>query len=239
MKEIERKQVKNEAERIKVREELSSIETQIEQLEHRRKSLEREESIKNELSQRAELANEANKALQAVHNEFTKEIRQKIAEEANMYFSELLDKEGRETLRNIVVNDDYSLQIYDKWKKPFLADISAGQRQIMSISFIAALAKVASINSILEMPLFMDTPFGRLSSEHRKNLIIKIPSFCAQWILLATDTEFRKEEAKLLKDGARWGKFYWLNGAGAGISQIEERSIGDVLSMLSARLEEL
>ena len=75
--------------------------------------------------------------MQAVYDEFTDEIKLKIADEANKYFVQLLDKESRETLRSILVKDDYSLQILDRWGEPFLANISAGQRQIMSISFIA------------------------------------------------------------------------------------------------------
>ena len=82
----------------------------------------------------------------------------------------------------------------------------------MSISFIAALAQVASKDSLLEMPLFMDTPFGRLSYEHRQNLIKHVPEFSSQWVLLATDTEFRKQEARLLKLGNRWGKFFHTEG---------------------------
>jgi len=122
--------------------------------------------------------------------------------------------------------------------KPTLANFGAGQRQVMSISFIAALAKVASMDSILEMPLFMDTPFGRLSYEHRKNLLRYRPSYCAQWILLATDTEFRKQEASLLRDGGRWGKFYVLLSKGPGVTVIQERDIEHAQAMLSDAMEE-
>ena len=80
----------------------------------------------------------------------------------------------------------------------------------MSISFIGALAKAAAANSTLEMPLFMDTPFGRLSFEHRKNLMESIPNLCSQWVLLATDTEFTAQEANLLQQGGKWGRFYEL-----------------------------
>ena len=56
-------------------------------------------------------------------------------------------------LRKIVVEDDYSLQVLDPWGKPFLANISAGQRQVASISFILALARAAAGGQVLEMPL--------------------------------------------------------------------------------------
>ena len=234
---IEKKQIAIKAEIIKTNEELTIIESDYDQLVEKRKIIEKEESIKNELMQRANLAEETFQALQNIYKEFTDEVKHKIADEANKYFAQLLDKEGRETLRQILVNDDYSLQILDKWRKPFLANISAGQRQIMSISFIAALAKAAAVDSHLEMPLFMDTPFGRLSVEHRKNLIENIPNYCAQWILLATDTEFSRQESALLRKGGRWGKFYNLKSGGPGMTEIQQRDINDN-SVLSEKMEE-
>lgn len=235
---IEEKLIKLEAERINLKADLAILESEYERLSEQRKVLEKEENIKNELVQRIHLAEDACNALQAVYDEFTDEIKLKIADEANKYFVQLLDKESRETLRSILVKDDYSLQILDRWGKPFLANISAGQRQIMSISFIAALANIAASGKILEMPLFMDTPFSRLSFEHRKNLIEMVPGFCAQWILLATDTEFRKQEATLLRKNNRWGKFYLLQSGGPGITIIKERGVADSQYILSDNVEE-
>lgn len=235
---IEEKLIKLEAKRINLKADLDILESDYERLSEQRKVLEKEENIKNELVQRAHLAEDTCNALQAVYDEFTDEIKLKIADEANKYFVQLLDKESRETLRSILVKDDYSLQILDRWGKPFLANISAGQRQIMSISFIAALANIAASGKILEMPLFMDTPFSRLSFEHRKNLIEMIPGFCAQWILLATDTEFRKQEAALLRKNNRWGKFYLLQSDGPGITIIKERIVADSQYILSDSVEE-
>ncbi len=235
---IEKKQIKIEAERITTKNELDAVESEYTSLSEQRKSLEKEENLKNELSQRASLTEDTYKALQEVYNGFTEEIKSRIEAEANKYFVQLLDKEGRETLKRISVNTDYSLQMIDWLGKPTLANIGAGQRQVMSISFIAALAKVASMDSILEMPLFMDTPFGRLSYEHRKNLIKYLPGYCAQWILLATDTEFRKQEASLLREGRRWGKFYILRSEGPGVTTIQERDIEEAQSLLQENMGE-
>ena len=82
------------------------------------------------------------------------------------------------------------------------------------------------------MPLFMDTPFGRLSYEHRKNLIKAVPSLASQWVLLATDTEFRRQEAALLKAGKRWGKFYVLRSDQEGNTMIDERDISQAQAFL-------
>ena len=216
-----------------------NAQTQLDQLKQeneRLRALLKEEKLKvgrnDELSRRSLLARDTKDALNDVHNQFTREIKDLIGKSATQHFHALLDKEGRENLRTIIVNDDYSLQVLDRYKKPFLANISAGQRQIMSISFILALACAASQGGKIEIPLFMDTPFGRLSFDHRQNLINQIPLFASQWILLATDTEFRRQEARLLKSSGKWGKFFILHATDDGNTTIEEQNIVSALTVL-------
>lgn len=202
------------------------------QLIAQRKETELKVGLHDELSRRASLSREGRDALQIIYDDFTKEIKILIGEKATALFRDLLDSEGRQNLRTVMVNEDYSLQVLDRWNRPFLANISAGQRQIMSISFIAALAQVAAKDAHLEIPLFMDTPFGRLSSEHRQNLIGKVPDLASQWVLLATDTEFRKQEAGLLRVSGRWGKFYILKTVSEGNTLIEEHDVKSVQAIL-------
>ena len=102
-----------------------------------------------------------------------------------------------------------------------LQDISSGQRQIVSISYICALMQVSAK---LNMPLLMDTPFGRLSGEHRDSMLEKLPLLLNQWILLATDTEFTNIEADALKKSGKWHKIYELHSVD-GVSSIIEKDI--------------
>ena len=213
--------------------------SQLEQLQQendRLRALLKEEKLKvgrnDELSRRSILARDTQDALNDIYSQFTREIKDMISESATLLFRDLLDQEGRENLRTIIVNEDYSLQVLDRYKKPFLANISAGQRQIMSISFIAALARIAARGNKIEIPLFMDTPFGRLSYEHRQNLINQVPTFASQWILLATDTEFRRQEAQLLKNSGKWGKFFMLRSTKDGNTEIIEQDISSALAIL-------
>jgi len=206
--------------------------------EHERLSAQREEkeaevSRNDELSRRARLARDTHQALRGIHDEFTGQVRELLGEAATQFMHKLLDDEGSRILRSVIVNDDYSLEVVDRWSKPFLANISAGQRQVMSIAFIAALARMASGSAVLEMPLFMDTPFGRLSREHRRRLIAEVPVFSSQWVLLATDTEFGRHEASMLSASGRWGKFYILRGADDGSSVIEERDVTQALAVVT------
>lgn len=218
---IEHKIKKLEVELSRSSDDLISSKNEYEKLKIQLKEKEREEGFKNELSKRAALALETRDALKTVYDEFTDEVKKLIGRIATEYFKELIDEQGRNTFHQIIVNEDYSIQILDRWGKPFLANISAGQRQIMSISFILALAKAAGKDGIFEMPFFMDTPFGRLSNDHRKNLILNIPKIAHQWVLLATDTEFRIFEARFLRQTGLWGYFYILKGED-GTTRIEK-----------------
>jgi DNA sulfur modification protein DndD len=87
------------------------------------------------------------------------------------------------------------------------------------------------------MPLFMDTPFGRLSQEHRNNLIREIPNLSSQWVLLATDTELRREEGQALLSGKQLGKFYRLTSQKDGTTSIDEQPLSQVPTILKAEME--
>ena len=212
--------------------ELDILREECDQLHSRQRECEKEEGILSELSRRSEIASNTFNALKDIYEEFTGEARDMISSEATKFFQELLDEEGRKTLSDIVVDKDYSVQVFDRWQKPFLANISAGQRQIMSIAFIASLAKAASLSDILEMPWFMDTPFGRLSKEHRRNMIESVPNWCTQWILLATDTEFGRYESEILQATGSWSNFYILRGTGAGSTSIEKLNASQAKQLL-------
>ena len=235
---IDRKTFKLEQEQIQIKEELHVLRDERDRLHQQRKEIEKEQNIRDEMTKRAHLALATSNALKKIHEHFTTETRDSISTSATKYFDELLDDEGKQTLRSVVVNPDYSIQVCDRWQKPFLANISAGQRQIMSIAFIAALARAAAGKELLEMPLFMDTPFGRLSHTHRRNLLNHVPGWCSQWILLATDTEFGRFEANILRATRQWSQFYILRGAGAGSTKIETVDVEQVDGLLRDEAEE-
>lgn len=74
------------------------------------------------------------------------------------------------------------------------AALSAGEKQIYAIAMLWALARTSG----RPLPMIIDTPLGRLDSEHRTNLIERyFPAASHQVILLSTDTEV---DERLLKD---------------------------------------
>ena len=205
--------------------EIESVSKQIEEEE-------RNDSICKEIMKRAELARKTQEALDSIYKDFTNEAKDILSKTATKLLNKLLDSQSKIYLKKIVVKDGYSLEVLNRFDQEFLANISAGQRQIISIAFITALAKTASKGDKINYPLFMDTPFGRLSLEHRLNLINEIPNSCSQWILLTTGTEFTKKEAHTLISEGKWLNFYHLVPTQDGNTLITPYDPKDAINIL-------
>lgn len=86
------------------------------------------------------------------------------------------------------------------------SQLSAGEQQLLSISILWGLAKASS----QPFPVAVDTPFGRLDSEHRKKLVSNyLPRASHQVMLFSTDEEIVGEYFEIIKPYV--GKIYRLN----------------------------
>jgi DNA sulfur modification protein DndD len=71
--------------------------------------------------------------------------------------------------------------------------LSAGEKQIYAIAILEALGKTSG----RQLPIIIDTPLGRLDSEHRNKLInYYFPIVSHQVIILSTDTEIDQHDFK-------------------------------------------
>lgn len=184
--------------------------------------LEKQQSQVNSLVSRRNLTEETLTELQIIYNRFADAAKEKLAKKSTDNFSKLADDETQKDIKKISIDENYMLDVLNWSGQRRLGEISAGQRQIVSLSFIMALIQVAGN---LEVPLFMDTPFGRLSGVHRDHLLDNIPKMASQWILLATDTEFTEVEAHALRQTNAWGKIYELVKEGEGTTRIVQRDV--------------
>ncbi|MCU0329232.1 MAG: DNA sulfur modification protein DndD [Chitinophagales bacterium] len=99
---------------------------------------------------------------------------------------------------------DYNNIEIDKTK------LSAGEKEIYAISLLWALVKVSGKS----LPIVIDTPFGRLDSSHRENLVTKyFPKASHQVILLSQDEEIVGRYYDLIKPCvAKSFTIYSING---------------------------
>ncbi len=154
------------------------------------------------VQRRFALASKASEAVDKMCDTFASDMRHHIQEEAMQIFKALVWKDSQ--FRNVHISDDYSLEVFDRWGLPARRELSAGERQVLSLAFITGMARVTGE----EAPLVMDTPFGRLSSSHRENIAQHIPGITKQLILLVTDEELHSQARRKLE--ARIGAEYEL-----------------------------
>ena len=95
----------------------------------------------------------------------------------------------RDFVRQVTLNPQtYELTVYDKSgrERPIEAALSAGQAQVLAMSFVAALAQASG----RLLPFIVDTPLGRLDVDHRRDVTEHFFKKCdLQLILLSTPTE--------------------------------------------------
>jgi len=187
---------------------LGELKNKLEESEKSKKELEK--GLSQELKKKKELRSVAEKrtfcdqsidvALR-VKDEIMQKIRCDIERRTKLQFAELHWK--RESL-DIKIDSDYNVCVFDQFRRDTLDTLSAGERQLLALSFMAALNNVSGFKS----PILIDTPLGRLAGEPKENIATNLPNYLKdrQVILLVTDQEYTKEVRDKLSQ--RVGKEY-------------------------------
>ena len=136
------------------------------------------------------LATDSAKTAGEIYDRFADDMCKTIEAEAQSIFQKLISKENH--FQGIHLSADYRLDVIDRYGMATRSEMSAGERQVLSLAFIAGMAKVAREGETV--PLVMDTPFGRLSSAHREKITEHLPEIADQLILFVTDEELRDQD---------------------------------------------
>lgn len=166
------------------------------QLPALQKQLEKEkhqETKAQDVLTRFTLARQAADTVENIFEDFAASMRDGIQKEAREIFQSLISKATQFT--DIRLTDDYKLDVVDRWGYPARPEMSAGERQVLSLSFIAGMSRISG----MEAPLVMDTPFGRLHSVHRENIVERLPELSGQLTLFVQDEELRGTARKKLE----------------------------------------
>ena len=112
----------------------------------------------------------------------------KINNETKKIFDLIIRKE--DVFKTIYIDEKYILNVQREFsEKNILKQLSYGERQILSLSLIFALANVSGDQG----PFVVDTPMGNLDPIHRRKLISNVTKFVNQIFFLVTSSEFTEE----------------------------------------------
>jgi DNA sulfur modification protein DndD len=167
--------------------ELDEVKKQIADLEKRITQARKAEDREQLLDRKITLAQQASDAIAEMFEAFAEKKREQIEARTREIFHKLAWK--GEHFSDIRLTADYQLEVVDRYGLPARPELSAGERQVLSLSFITGMSQVAE----REAPLVMDTPFGRLSSAHRESITANLPTLASQLVLFVTDEELRDQ----------------------------------------------
>lgn len=165
---------------------ICSLTDQIEGAEQRRDMLYRTQQLRQAHIKRPKQVEN----VQEVLAEYTAQLTQaKIVTLSNAIvegFNQLSHKPDR--IKSVELNPQtFAVTLYDTNNRSILKDeLSAGEQQIYTTALLWGLAKTSG----KPLPMILDTPLGRLDSNHRQLLIEHyFPYASHQVVLLSTDTE--------------------------------------------------
>jgi len=161
----------------------------------------KEEKLKL-LARKEDLAQRAADAVAKIKEEFIEDTRRRVEAETKKVFHQLAWK--AEHFQDITISNEFRMEVIDRWGMPTRKELSAGERQILSLAFICAMARITGE----EAPLVMDTPFGRLSADHLEAVAKHLPDLTSQLVLFVTDREW--DEASSTQLQPRVGAQYEL-----------------------------
>jgi len=134
-------------------------------------------------------------ALDEAKQRLKQQKRQDLEEYYNLHLKELLD--SNQLIEKIEIDEHFHITYYNQNNELVqMGSISAGMEQLAATALLWALKETSEKN----IPMIVDTPLGRLDSQHQINLLTKYyPQVAEQIIILPTDSELDERKRALLQ----------------------------------------
>ena len=155
-----------------------------------------EKQVKNDLDQIIMAKSQKTRnTLQEYRNKLVQNQISKLEDLISKSYASMQRKEDRQ-LRFKILPDSFTLIINENQKEIDVADLSAGEKQLVAISILWSLTKSSSKS----FPSLIDTPLARLDSEHRQNIVKNyFPKTSEQVLIFSTDEEVYGKHYQALK----------------------------------------
>ena len=175
-----------------VRSQMETIKSQLKIAETDQERLLSKSDKAQEQFKKLEFAKEALKQSQLMFKELSDEVRLEVQKQIDAQFKKMIWKQNY--VDRVEIDDDFIVSVWDKQGFEILSTLSAGERECLAFAFSLALNGISNY----ELPMVIDTPFGRMSSEPRPNVARSLAESTKpgegretrQVILLMTDTEY-------------------------------------------------
>jgi DNA sulfur modification protein DndD len=182
--------------------EIKKLQERHDEFESKKDTVEQQGEEINQIARQQKYAAHILKIISDFYETYEKETKEKVRKYTEKIFKEFMWKQG--LYKEVVIDDNYVLDIYDINKRRAREGLSAGERQCFSLSFVIAL-ELATERSA---PFIVDTPLGRISRDPnekvdpRVEILKALPKYLEQLILFVTYEEVREgeETEKALKD---------------------------------------
>jgi len=177
-------------------EEIEATNSSYEKVQRAQRKLIDELHTKNDLSGRLKLISKVQFALQSYHARLEQQKIKEFSDEFIKSYNQIARKKS--IFERIEVDtQDYSITLYKAGGKAVpKSQLSAGEKQIYAIAVLWTLTKISG----RPIPFIIDTPLGRLDSDHRHKLVHNFfPESSHQLIILSTDTEIDKQFLSVLR----------------------------------------
>lgn len=115
-------------------------------------------------------------------------LREQVERDASMLFLKLTTEPDYAGLR---INETYGLRIVHR-DGEVIQVRSAGAEHVVALSLMGALQR----NAPMKGPIIVDSPFGRLDSQHTRNVVESLPVIAEQVMLLVYEDELSPQVAR-------------------------------------------
>lgn len=195
VQELEKQRSEYQDQLEELQEQKGKIEIRIQQAEKDRD--EKKEAFNKEVSKEEKNAEVVKKIqfiessrdeLDSMKDDIVSSVREEIETKMDEYFNEIIWKKENYT---VILTDEYHVRVEGPRNDNKIGSLSAGERQVLAFSFLAALTSVSGFNA----PLVIDTPLGRISSTPKRRLAQNLPKYIddTQMTFLMTDEEYTDE----------------------------------------------
>ncbi|MFZ7137852.1 MAG: AAA family ATPase [archaeon] len=129
------------------------------------------------------------KCAEQIKQTIMKNVKEEIENKTSQQFLDLIWK--KDTFEGVKIDENYNISVPHITGRESLGTLSAGETQVCALSFMAALNSVSGF----DVPLIIDTPLARISSEPRVAIAKNLPNYLEgkQVTLLVTDEEFTSD----------------------------------------------